>query len=116
MLCCVFILCIKIVLINGYCWQVGWNPTFTGPPTIVQYSPTSVQISWKNIIKMRKCADQFMVKYWESYSPKSYKMSKQVANNADAMILTGIKPEVEYAYQVIAREDKGPKGIDYKYR
>lgn len=113
MLCCFFILCIKIVLINGYCWQVGWNPTFTGNPTIIQNAPTSVQISWKNIIKTRECADQFMVKYWESHSPKSYKMSKQVANNADAMILTGIKPEVEYSYQVIAREDKGIIGVDY---
>ena len=101
------------MLINGYCWQVGWNPSFTGKPTIIQYAPTSVQISWKNIIKTRECADQFMVKYWESHSPKSYKMSKQVANNADAMILTGIKPEVEYAYQVIAREDKGLIGVDY---
>lgn len=101
------------MLINGYCWQVGWNPSFTGQPTIIQYAPTSVQISWKNIIKTRECADQFMVKYWESHSPKSYKMSKQVANNADAMVLTGIKPEVEYAYQVIAREDKGLMGVDY---
>ena len=101
------------MLINGYCWQVGWNPTFTGQPTIIQNAPTSVQISWKNIIKTRECADQFMVKYWESHSPKSYKMSKLVANDADAMILTGIKPEVEYTYQVIAREDKGIIGVDY---
>ena len=107
------ILCIKIVLINGYCWQAGWNPSFNGPLSIIQYAPTSVQVSWKNIISQRECADQFVVKYWESHSPKSYKMSKRVANNADAIILTGIKPEVEYAYQAIAREDKGIFGVDY---
>lgn len=62
---------------------------------------------------MRSCADEFVIKYWEAGSVKNYKMSKMVKNNVDAIILTGIKPEVMYTYQAIAREDKGIFGVDY---
>ena len=62
---------------------------------------------------MRSCADQFVVKYWEAGSVKNFKMSKLVKNDVDAIILTGIKPEVTYTYQAIAREDKGILGVDY---
>ena len=110
---CFFILYIKIDLNNGYCWQAGWNPGFTGSPVITQVTSTSVRVSWKDIVKNRECADQFVVKYWEQGQAKSFKMSKLVSTEADAMILNGIKPEVEYTYQAIAREDKGIVGTDY---
>ena len=108
-----FILYIKINLNNGYCWQAGWNPGFNGSPVINQVTATSVRVSWKDIVINRECADQFVVKYWEQGQAKSFKMSKLVSTKADAIILTGIKPEVEYTYQAIAREDKGIVGTDY---
>ena len=98
--------------INGYCWQPGWNPSFSAPPLVTQLSPTIVQVSWKGIINNQNCADQFLVKYWRKTRPNDYLQSDLVATSVDAVILSGIIPRIEYVYQVIAREDK-LMGIDY---
>jgi hypothetical protein len=29
---------------DAYCWQPGWNPTFTGPPVVTQESILSTPI------------------------------------------------------------------------
>ena len=97
---------------NGYCWQPGWNPSFSAPPLVTQLSPTIVQVSWKGIINNQNCADQFLVKYWRKTRPNDYLQSDLVATSVDAVILSGIIPRIEYVYQVIAREDK-LMGIDY---
>ena len=97
---------------NGYCWQPGWNPSFSAPPIVTQLSPTTVQVSWKNIINNQNCADQFLVKYWRKTRPNDYLQTDLVATSVDAVIISGIIPSIEYVYQVIAREDK-LMGIDY---
>ena len=57
--------CVSVLLCLGlftkassYCWQIGWNPTFKGPPTISQLNLTSILISWKGMVDMIECADQ----------------------------------------------------------
>ena len=97
---------------NSYCWQVGWNPSFSGRPAVTQLSMTSVKVSWGNVVKTRECADQFLVKYWKAGSPNDYVMSKQLATDINSVILKNIVPKIEYQYQVIAREEK-PTGVDY---
>ena len=109
----ILLLCNSLKLANSYCWQAGWNPGFNGNPTVTQITITSVQVSWQGVVINVECADQFVVKYWK-LGTTNYKMSDLVANNIEAVILTGITPRVEYNYQVVAREDKGALlGIDY---
>ena len=109
----ILILCNSLKLVNSYCWQAGWNPGFNADPTVTQITITSVQVSWKDIVKNVECADQFVVKYWK-LGTTNYKLSDLVATNIEAVILKGITPRVEYNYQVVAREDKGALlGIDY---
>ena len=31
-----------------------------------------VRVSWKDIVKNRECADQFLVKYWPRNQPMQY--------------------------------------------
>ena len=57
---------------NGYCWQIGWNPSFKAAPKITQKTTTSVQVSWANIVEAIECADEFLVKYWRSSNPSKY--------------------------------------------
>jgi hypothetical protein len=97
---------------TGYCWQPGWNPAFVAPPIVTQMNITMVRVSWRNIVKNEECVDQFLVKYWKTGRPTDYKKTDLVGTSIDAVLLTGIIPNVEYDYQVIAREDK-LMGIDY---
>ena len=98
--------------VNGYCWLPGRNPSFVAGPTITQINLAKVQVSWKGIVRSKECVDQFLVKYWKDGQPSNYKQSDLVGTSINAVVLTGIIPKVEYAYQVIAREDK-LVGIDY---
>ena len=105
---------ININSTKAYCWQAGWNPSFNGPPTITQVDSTTVRISWKDVIQNKECADGFLVKYSKgSHLGRPYKLSAIQSAKTDALEINEIEPEVEYAYQVIAREDKGRQGVDY---
>ena len=112
-----YILCIShfIGLVNGWCSGIGSNPGFHSAPTVSQISLTSVQISWKDIVTSRGCADQFVVKYWKGGSPSNYEMSDKVNQDVDAIILKGIIPKIEFTYQAIAVETKSLGRIDYNY-
>ena len=113
--CLTFSLCVMFNSFpanTGYCWQPGWNPAFVAPPIVTQMNITMVQVSWRNIVKNEECVDQFLVKYWKTGRPIDYKKTDLVGTSVDAVMLTGIIPNVEYVYQVIAREDK-LMGIDY---
>ena len=111
----IFFIASFIGLVNGWCSGIGSNPGFHSAPTVSQISLTSVQISWKDIVISRTCADQFVVKYWKSGSPSRYKMSDKVTQDVDAIILKGIIPKIEYTYQAIAVETKSLGRIDYNY-
>ena len=104
-----------ISLGSAYCWQIGWNPSFTGAPNVVQVDTTVVQVSWGNIIETRECADQFVVKYWKSRRPNDYIMTDLISVDLDSALVTGIKPGIKYTFQVIAREDKSLGRIEYNY-
>ena len=43
-----------------------------GPPTVHQVKIDKVRVSWKDIVKNRECADQFLVKYWPRNQPMQY--------------------------------------------
>ena len=43
---------------SAYCWQPGWNPSFTAPPSILQIDLMTIWISWKGLVVNSECADQ----------------------------------------------------------
>ena len=58
------------VAVNAYCWEPGKNPEFTGPPKVEQIDIRTVRVSWFGLVKMRECADEFLVKYWQRNDPQ----------------------------------------------
>lgn len=109
-----FLIVISFVpLVNGYCWQPGKNPGFNGTPKVEQVDIRTVKVSWKGITTQTECADQFLVKYWESTSPLDYHLSDPVNNDKFSTVIR-VTPKVKYVFEVIAREDKGAiAGVDY---
>lgn len=100
-------------LSRGYCWQAGWNPKFIDLPKIQQLELSKVRVSWEDIVEMRDCADEFLVKYWQNNMPQGFKLSEKVPTDQNYVDIEVI-PKVPYMFQVIAREDKGPVlGVDY---
>ena len=111
--------------VSSYCWQVGWNPSFTEAPKITQIDLAHVRVSWEGIAKNRECADQFLVKYWkvrgvvmtkngrEKGWLEGFRLSNQVDNTVDFMDIE-VTPKAVYKFQAIAREDKGAVGgVEY---
>ena len=106
-----FVLCFS-QYIYAYCWKNGLNPGFSGPPVVSTISANEVRVSWKDVVMNRRCADEFLVKYWKKNYPKDFKMSKLVDADANFIDLT-VLPDTAYFFQAIAREDKGILGVDY---
>jgi hypothetical protein len=102
-----------VPLVNSYCWEIGRNPGFNGTPKVEQVDIQTVNVTWNGIATQTKCADQFLVKYWESTSSLDYHLSDQVNNDVFSIIIS-VTPKVKYVFEVIAREDKGAiGGIDW---
>ena len=99
--------------VNGYCFGAGRNPKFTASPKVEQISLYGVRVSWREIVKHRECADNFVVKYWPRWSPNDYQVSDLVdkdSNYADIDVV----PKTYYQFQAVAREQKGLLGgVDY---
>ena len=80
-------ICMSVLLFLGlftkassYCWQIGWNPTFKGPPTISQLNMTSILISWKGMVDMIECADQVNNNSFTCLAAGDFKRSSLVAH------------------------------------
>ena len=97
---------------QAYCWQAGWNPSFTGPPVVSEIQPDVVRVSWAGIVTRKNCTDSFMVKIWGHDRPSNYKESDKTDANADFLDIR-LKPTTSYTIQAIAIEDKGIMGLDY---
>jgi len=102
-----------IVYSQAYCWQSGWNPSFTAPLVVSEIQPGVVRVSWEGIVDKKKCADNFLVKYWKQNHPQDYTLSNKTDANADFLDIR-VKPSTLYAIQAIAIENKGMiLGVDY---
>lgn len=99
--------------IRGYCLGIGANPKWTGPPSVHQINVSTVLVSWEGLITRKDCADQFLVKSGLVAAPSVFEMSQMLSTDTFTYIFTERSPENEYFYQVIAREDKGFRGIEY---
>ena len=47
------VLLVKISQVKSYCWQLGWNPGFNGPPRVEQIALDRVRVSWEHVVKNR---------------------------------------------------------------
>ena len=99
--------------VNGYCWQAGHNPGWSGPPKVSQRAMDLVRVSWKDMVTQRECADNFVVKYWPKSAPANYRVTDLVAKSANFVDIK-VTPKIDYNFQAVAREDKGLiGGVDW---
>ena len=66
----------------------------------------TVRVTWEGIVQNERCVDNYLVKYWQKSDPQGYQMTQLIDKQhyTSDIIIT---PEVNYVFQVIAREDKG---------
>jgi len=98
---------------HGYCKSLGWNPSFNGPPTVEQLTLTSVRVSWAGKLEQAECADNIIVKHYKGINSNDYYLSEPLPTEVTSYVVLDLTPNLEYTYQVIAREEKGLWGVDY---
>ena len=95
--------------VSGHCWQIGMNPGFTSTPRVEQLRIDLVRVSWEGIVSKRKCADNFLVKYWPRSAPNEYFTTELIPKDVDYVDIE-VTPKLIYQFQAVAREDKGSVG------
>merc|ERR1719384_247077 len=96
-----------------YCKSLGWNPSFNGPPLVEQLTLTSVRVSWAGKLEQAECADNIIVKHYKGINSNDYHLSEPLPIEVTSYVVLDLTPNLEYTYQVIAREEKGLWGVDY---
>ncbi len=98
---------------EGYCWQAGHNPGFTSPPRVTQLAMNRVRVSWRGLVTQEKCADNYLVKYWQHHAPGDYDITHTVPKGTYEVDIA-VVPKVLYQFQAVAREEKGKiGGVDW---
>jgi len=98
---------------HGYCKSFGWNPSFNGPPLVEQLTLTSTRVSWAGKLEQAECADNIIVKHYKGINSNDYQLSEPLPIEVTSYVVLDLTPNLEYTYQVIAREEKGLWGVDY---
>jgi len=81
---------------------------------VEQLTLTSVRVSWAGTLQEAECADNILVKHYKGIHTGTYRISDPpLDTSVTSYIVYDVMPEVEYTYQVIAREEKGLLGVDY---
>jgi len=114
------VLLVELVLVlvlvhpgHSWCSSLGWNPSWSGPPVVEQLSLTSVRVSWSGLLQQSECADNILVKHYRGFNSNEYGLSDPLVVKATSYVVHDLTPNIEYTYQVIAREEKGILGVDY---
>jgi len=97
----------------SYCFWAGQNPSWKGPPKVEQLTLTSVRVSWAGLLESQECADSIIVKHYKGDFTSDFFMSDPLDVGTNSYIVRDIVPLQPYTYQVIAREEKGFRGVDY---
>ena len=98
---------------------------FSHPFLILEYflfykvvrSQDQATVDWSGVFQDGpECAEvDFLIMNHPRKQLSAYKLSDFTLKGERSTTLI-IDPTQDFVFQVIAREDKGPKGIDYKYR
>jgi len=112
--CLLFLWIGQISTIVGFCWETDTSP-FNGPPKVVR-SQDQATVDWSDVFQDGpECAEvDFLIMNHPRKQLSAYKLSDFTLKGERSTTLI-IDPTQDFVFQVIAREDKGPKGIDYKY-
>ena len=80
-------------------------------------SQDQATVDWSSVFQDGpECAEvDFLIMNHPRKQLSAYKLSDFTLKGERSTTLI-IDPTQDFVFQVIAREDKGPKGIDYKYR
>ena len=101
--------------VYSHCYGAGKNPGFSGAPTVKQLTPWKVRVSWAEVATQRKCADHFLVKYWETThepGPRNIMVSELVGENVHFIDLD-VSRDISYKFVVVAREIKKLFGVQW---
>ena len=99
---------------NSFCWEPNSSP-FSGPPKVTR-SGDQATIDWKGVFKDSSgCSEvDFLIMNHPRKQLSAYKLSDFTLKGERSATIT-IDGTLDFVFQVIAREDKGDLGIDYKY-
>jgi len=64
-------------------------------------------------LEQAECADNIIVKHYKGINSNDYHLSEPLPTEVTSYVVLDLTPNVEYTYQVIAREEKGLWGVDY---
>ena len=106
------LLCVSPNSIHGFCIRLWKNPRFSNRPQVNQITPSVVRVSWEKVVTHRECVDRFLVRYWETSKPKDVLFTQTVGQEVKFFDFK-VLPNVEYAFQVIAREIKSMLGYQF---
>ncbi len=95
-----FLLCFVPDPSAAYCWQAGKNPGFSGPPRVRQLSITKVRVSWDGLVTQEDCADNYVVKFWPTQAPSTYKITDIVPVNQHSVDIE-VQPRVRYTQTML---------------
>ncbi len=121
-------------LVFGHCWKPNSTPFYGAPKVpIYQLSTNSIALYDKHVMQVTRqndrvrvewssvfndgpdCAEvDFLIMIHPKNQPSAYTLSDFTLKGERKATLK-INSGVDYVVQVIAREDKGDLGIDYKY-
>lgn len=111
---------------EAFCWEPGTSP-FTGPPKVVRFGSvdedginlTKARVDWASTFTENSPSCQqvdFLVMTYPKNNPSAYTLSDFTPKGKRTASMVLDQPEGDFVFQVVAREDKGPRhGIDYKY-
>ena len=110
-----FFLILVISKVNSFCWKPNSTP-FYGAPKVTRTSLDRARIEWKDVFNDgQDCQDvDFLIMIHPKSQPASYQLSDFTLKGERQAVMK-IDGQTDFVFQVIAREDKGSLGIDYKY-
>jgi len=100
--------------IDGFCWKPNSTP-FYGQPKVIRQGDR-VRVDWSEVFNDgQDCVEvDFIIKVHPKNDLSAYTLSEYTLKGERKATLK-LDPNIDYVIQIIAREDKGDVGIDYKY-
>ena len=90
------------VKIDAFCSDAK-KPIFTGKPKVYQIAIDKVILSWKDIIKNKECADEFIVKYKNNITNCNEYHHEPVLGKSVTELEISVAMNVKYEFEVIVR-------------
>eukprot|EP00092_Neocalanus_flemingeri_P012537 GFUD01013512.1.p1 GENE.GFUD01013512.1~~GFUD01013512.1.p1 ORF type:complete len:292 (-),score=91.73 GFUD01013512.1:476-1351(-) len=97
---------------SSLCTGIGNSPYWVGAPNVEQVSLTSVRVSWNGLLKRDDCAAGVFISHGTGMD--DFEMSAVLKVSTVNFLVQNLRPGQAYMYQVVAREENGLLGVEYK--